>query len=131
MTVIEAVRLHMAGPFEWVSADCFSATDEVLFALFGIRPFASLRDAYSGPVSAARLARQRGGYVAGVTALCRDAGMRETDDPQPGDLVMIAHNGPLGAVLGICVGGGWTATKGKSGIRYHRGPILGAMTWVS
>lgn len=116
----------MGGRFEWGVSDCCTAACDAFSALWGIDPMGSDRGAYGGPVGAHRILRRAGGYLAWCGDRFAAAGLRETDYPQAGDLVLLPHRSV--GTLALCIQPGQFAGKGQLGVAIVGGSFQGAWT---
>ncbi len=115
--VLAEVERVMAAPWCWGSADCCTSACDVFLALQGLDPMAALRGKYDGAISAARLIRQRGGFVAVAEAMAHTTGL-QVSNAQPGDIGLSMSGmaeGPERRALLICVQPGQWAGKTVQG----------------
>jgi hypothetical protein len=121
--VLHAVRRHMSGPFLWGSSDCCTAACAALGAMGGGWPLKEPLPPYSGCLGALRIVSRAGGYE----AWCFDQIIfPPTENPAPGDLVLIRSLDAFKAALAICVNPGEYAAKTENGLALTSSPIIGA-----
>lgn len=99
------VSTHLQTPFAWGRHDCCLWGADVVAAVAGVDPAASLRGTYASEANARALLAERGGLAALVTA--------ELGQPvapalaRPGDLGLVDADGAQ--TLAVCLGARWAA----------------------
>jgi hypothetical protein len=121
--------LQQAGarPFEWGSWDCLMWLAEWVKARRGVDPGADHRHHYSSALEAARIVAKAGGMVAHVDECVLPLGLKRTDDPKAGDIVVV--DSPHGKMGALVIGPGSVACAMQQGLLYVRTadwPILAA-----
>jgi hypothetical protein len=91
-------------PFQWGAADCCTTACDAFCDRWGVDPMAPWRGRYTGPVSALRLVRARGGWLPACDWLAETAGLHRAGHAD-GALALI-RNG-RDCVLAFGVASGW------------------------
>lgn len=115
--VMEEIERVMSTRWEWGVSDCCAASCDVFAALHGVDPMATVRGTYDDAVSAARLIREWGGFVAMADAFARSCCLM-VGTGQTGEIGLSAPGdagGPDGRAMLICIEPGAWAGKTEFG----------------
>lgn len=117
--VMAAAREVMLVPWAWGQADCCTSVCDVVLALYGVDPMATLRGSYDGQVEADALADMAGGFLDLAAGIAAQAGFKPVSGPNwPGDVgvtVQGVHR-PDRRALAICAGAGAWVCKSPRGL---------------
>lgn len=121
--VMAEVERVMDARWQWGTADCCCAANDVFQSLWGVDPMAEVRGTYTDAIGAYRLIAKWGGFPAMAEALARISGLT-VGTGQPGEIGLSEPGnagGPDGRALLICIQPGQWA--GKSDMGYTILPV--------
>lgn len=131
MTPEEFVAGEIPKPWAWGEVDCTLFPADWVRAVTGVDPAASFRGKYDSELSAHRMLKSAGGFVAAISAEMALHGFDETDAPVSGDVgiveVIVDRKGaqeraPVSAIL---VGRRWVV-RAIDGVQAGSFPLLKA-----
>lgn len=120
------LRASGARGFAWGICDCCLWVADWVLVVTGRDPAAALRGAYRTPREAERIVAGFGGMVGFVDAHLSPLGVVRTNDPLPGDVVVVET--PAGPALGIVtrLGVAVKRQRPRFGFDVAQRPILAA-----
>jgi len=94
MDIHEFIAAEAEKPFRWGETDCVSTAARWVKINAGVDLYPVI-SIYSTEEEAERSLSELGGLAVAVNRVMRKAGFQKTEDPQPGDVGLIIHNGKL------------------------------------
>lgn len=115
-------RLHLwaVTPFEWGFTDCYMTLADWVRDQTGRDPGEGLRGSYGHPDMCPIARRYRADPCDVVGTACEGAGLRQIDQPQPGDVGIIRHHGQRFMFGGLCLGDQWASKSEAQGVLIGR-----------
>lgn len=120
----EFIRSGSSLPFDWVSNNCGFWVCDWIRLKTGRDPVKKLRGRFISPVGFQRYVFDLGGNESFSRLVAHDAGLKETRDPQRGDVGLVTTG--AGIAMAICIGDSRWAAKSKFGVCIESFPLITA-----